>query len=196
MNIKNYFNDLLKNKKIFYYLLIMLLTGVLIILVSDITSSLAKKKAEQNKTTVEVSTNAVISANSSNYEDRIKKELTETLSQISGVGRVSLMIYFEGGSITVPGMNVNDTNKKTEEKDSQGGTRVTTENTKSQSVVILNEGGDNKPLVLRQVNPVIGGVIVVAEGAEKSEIKEKLQTAVKITFNIPSSKVIVMPMKK
>lgn len=199
MDIKKVFNKYCKNpKKFMFNMVIFLLCGVLIILIGDITQNLNTKKDKDVKqqNIVEVSSNAGIVPTSNSYEEKLRKDLTDTLLQVSGVGKVSVMIYFEGGSESLPAMNINDTNKKIEEKDSQGGLRTTTEANKSHNVVIVNDGGNSKPFVVRQVNPTIGGVMIVAEGSENAELRERLHNAVKTVLNIPGNKVTIMPMKK
>lgn len=199
MDIKKIFEKYCKNpKKFMVNMVIFLLCGVLLILIGDITQTLNIRKDKNAKlqNTVEVNSNAGIMSTSSTYEDRVKKDLTETLLQVSGVGKVSVMIYFEGGSESLPAMNINDNNKKTEEKDSQGGVRTTTEVSKNQNIVVVSDGGSNKPFIIRQVNPAIGGIMVVAEGADNAEVRERVQNAVKTVLNVPANKVSVMPMKK
>jgi stage III sporulation protein AG len=183
-------------KKLVINFLIILLVGVLLILIGNITSNLTSKKTQKDDKTVEVTTNSTTADSTANYEEKIKKELVDTLSQMAGVGKVSVMIYFDGGSQSLPAVNINDTSKKTDEKDTQGGTRVTTESTKNQSIVIITEGNNNRPFIVKQLNPSIGGVIVVAEGAENSELKERIHNAVKTVLNLTSNKVNVVPMKR
>lgn len=198
-------NDLLEkylkkntNKKAMMNLIIVLLIGVLLILIGNITNDLKNDRTKStDKTTAEVASNNVpVNSNNIGYEEKIKKDLTDTLSMIEGVGKVQVMIYFDGGSEFVIAYNVNDSVKKTEEKDNQGGTRTINENSNNHNVVIVNESGSSKPFITKQINPSVGGVIVVAEGAEKSEIKERIQNAVKTVLNVPSHKVSVFPMEK
>ena len=199
MDFRKMFEKHCKNpRKLMINMVIFLLCGVLLILIGDITQNLNTKKDKNAKiqNTVEVNTNAEALATSGNFEDKVRKDLSDTLLQIAGVGKVSVMIYFEGGSESLPAMNINDNNKKTEEKDSQGGVRTTTEINKSQNIVVISEGSSNKPFIIRQVNPAVGGVMVVAEGADNAEIRERIHNAVKTVLNIPANKVSVMPMKK
>lgn len=174
----------------------MLVLGVVLILLGNLNNKLSNKKTNNVKNSVEVNTNSNIIATSPSYEDKVKKDLIDTLSQMQGVGKVTVMIYFEGGSESIPALNLSDTNKKIEEKDNQGGVRITTETSKSQNVVLMNDVSGNKPIIIKQVNPSIGGVIVVAEGAASSEVKERILNSVKTVLNIPASKVSVVPMKK
>jgi stage III sporulation protein AG len=198
MDIKKFFDKYFKgdSKKVVINMAIFILVGVLLILIADIASGLSFKKSKNDKSTVEVNTNAGIIATSDQYEEKVKKDLVDTLSLISGVGRVSVMIYFDGGSEAMPAVNTTDSNRKTEEKDNQGGTRVITEENKNKNVVVINKGSNTEPFIVKQVNPSIGGVMVVAEGAANPELKEKIHNAVKTVLNLPTHKVTVMPMKK
>lgn len=198
MDFKALKNKIFKGntKKTLMNLVVIILIGILLILIGDITSNLNGKKNKKEDTTIDVSSNAPTIQSSSAYEERIKNELIDTLSIMSGVGRVKVMIYFESGSESILAANKTDSTKKVEEKDNQGGTRTTTEDSKVINVVIVNEGSANRPYVVKQVNPSIGGVMVVAEGANNLEIKERIHTAVKTVLGIPAYKVSVMPMKK
>ncbi|WDC83788.1 hypothetical protein PL321_14890 [Caloramator sp. mosi_1] len=106
------------------------------------------------------------------------------------------MVYFEGSTESQPAYNINENIKTIQEKDSQGGTRTTNETNKSINVVMMNEGSSQKPFILKQINPSIGGVIVVAERANDPIIKETIKNAVKTVLNLPANKVTVEPMKK
>lgn len=198
MDIKKIFDKYFggNSKKTVRNMLIVVLFGVLLILIADIISGLSDKKDVADKGTIEVNTTAGIPVTSTAYEEKIKKDLTDTLSMIAGVGNVNVMIYFEGGSESVPAVNVNNSSTRTDEKDNQGGTRITTEENKNTNVVIVDKNNSSEPFIIRQVNPEIGGVMVVAEGASNPEMKEKIHNAVRTVLNIPANKVTVMPMKK
>lgn len=198
MNIKKIFEKYFggDSKKTIRNMVIIILFGILLILVADIISGLNKKNTNIENSTVEVDTTAGIPVTSNAYEEKIKSDLTDTLSMITGVGKVTVMIYFEGGSESIPAVNINNTNRRTDEKDNQGGTRITTEENENTNVVIINKNNSSEPFIVKQVNPVIGGVMVVAEGASSSEMKEKIHNAVKTVLNLPANKVTVMPMKK
>lgn len=198
MDIKKIFEKYFKgdSKKTVRNMVIIILFGVLLILIADIISGLSNKNTDIQNSTVEVNTTTGIPVTSNTYEEKIKKDLTDTLSMITGVGKVTVMIYFEGGSESIPAVDITDTNRKTDEKDNQGGTRTTTEESKNTNVVIIDKNNNREPFIVRQVNPAIGGVMVVAEGAVSSEMKEKIHNAVRTVLNLPANKVTVLPMKK
>jgi len=194
MNLKEILDKNIKNpKKFFLNMIIVILIGILMMLISNVYKSinLADKKKKEEKSVIEVSTYAP----QLTYEEKLKKDLIDILMQIDGVGKVNAMIYFEEGASTVPAYNENNSIRKIEEKDNQGGTRITTENSRNINVVLMNEGTSNKPFIIKEIRPRIGGVIVVAEGAKSPLIKEQIINAVKTGLNIPANKVSVLPMK-
>lgn len=174
------------------------LAGILLMLVGSIISDLKKDTIKKKGTnTVQVDTNnSAVMAASTSYEDKVKKDLESVLSKIDGVGNVSVMVYFETGTTTIPITDKSTTTKTTRESDSAGGTRVTTEQSETSTTVLINNGSDTEICTSKQINPTIGGVIVVAEGASNVLLKEELINAVKTVLNIGANKVSVMPMKK
>ncbi|GFR34263.1 stage III sporulation protein AG [Thermobrachium celere] len=183
-------------KKYMTWAAIVFFIGILIFLAADIFSNIFGKPKPTSRDVEQTSSKNVEVLAPTSYEDKIKRDLIDILSQIKGVGKVNVMVYFEGSSESQPAYNVNENNRVIQEKDSQGGTRTTNENNKSINVVMVNEGTAQKPFILKQVNPSIGGVIVVAEGAEDPHIKEMIKNAVKTVLNLPANKVTVEPMKK
>ena len=180
------------------YLIAVALAGVLMMLVGSLITDLKKDNTvKPGANTVQVDTNnSSVMAASSSYEDKIKKELEVVLSKIDGVGNVSAMVYFTTGTTTVPITDKSATTKTTQESDSSGGTRITTEQSETSTTVIINNGSDTQICTSQQLNPAIGGVIVVAEGASNPVLKEELINAIKTLLNIGANKVSVMAMKK
>jgi len=201
MDVKNLINKyFINSKKKVMNLIILLLCGVLMILIADISSNLTNKKVIDKESTVEVNneinTNTQNTISNASYEESIKKELLDTLSTIEGVGKISVMIYFEGGVSEILAMNNTDSNKRTEEKDNEGGLRVTTENDRNENVVLVNQAGETKPFVLKRYNPIINGVVIVAEGAYDSLVRQRLLMATRTVLNLSSNKVSIMPMER
>lgn len=209
MKLKEFLEKWLKNpKKFLTNLAVVFLVGVLLLIIGDVAGSLFASKDNKNeglpkKTVneskeeeVQVSSNSEAFPVAKDYEEKLKREVADTLVQIKGVGKVSVMIYFEGSSESIPAFNTSDTNKKTDEKDKEGGTRTITENSKNSTVVVSGDSGSNKALIVKEVRPSIGGVMVVAEGADDSIVREEVTNAVKILLALPANKVVVTPMKK
>lgn len=209
MKFKEILEKWFKNpKKFLINITVVFLLGILLLMVGDVagglfgigkeekTSEKPGKETVQNEEKVETTASQEAFPGEKDYEEKLKKELTDTLTQIKGVGKVSLMIYFEGSSESIPATNSTDTNKKTEESDKEGGKRTITETNKSSTIVTTGDSGSNKALIVKEVRPSIGGVMVIAEGAENSAVKEEMINSVKTLLALPSNKVTVSPMKK
>ncbi|WP_432665219.1 stage III sporulation protein AG [Wukongibacter baidiensis] len=126
------------------------------------------------------------------YSDSMEDRLEKILNKIDGVGEVEVMITYETSTEVVPASNVTKSEQTTEENDKQGGTRVIKqENTTQNIVTVSSKDYNNSPMVIKEIKPMIRGVIVVAQGAEDPMIKNELIEAVTTIFQIKSHKVKV-----
>ncbi len=146
--------------------------------------------SQQNKTVV------VNSSTLKEEEENLKSELKNLLQQITGVGKVEVMVYCESGEEQVPAYNVNETYNSTNEKSVDGGGRNIVQKNNGNNVVVTQEGGASKALIVKTNRPKITGVCIVAEGAQNKYIELSIIKIVTNLFDIPSSKVAVYPMKK
>ncbi|WIV10998.1 stage III sporulation protein AG [Proteiniborus sp. MB09-C3] len=192
--LKEFFNP--KNqKKNASNLVVLLFAGAIVLLLSNYFLG---KKNDTGKSTLNGNDNGlregyVFNSTEESYADNIEKKLEEILKKIKGVGEVYVMITFDDTSEKVPVFNTTQTVEKTDEKDAQGGTREVTREDLSQQVVV-GSGGDSL-MIMKETKPKVRGVIVVAEGAEDIEIKEKLYSAVKTVLGISGNKVEIYSSK-
>lgn len=105
------------------------------------------------------------------YEKAICEQLETVISQIEGVGKVSIMITFEG---TASNEYQADIDKS--------------ETDETQKTVII---GNKEALVKSIKNPKAAGVLVVCEGGDSLKVKEKVINAVSTVLNISSGRVYV-----
>jgi stage III sporulation protein AG len=120
---------------------------------------------------------------------KTEEKLANALSQIKGAGKVSVMITYESGSEIVPAMSVDS---ETSSSDNSG----TQSQSESLTPVTIKEDGDDVPLVLTEKEPVIKGVLVIAEGAHDTYVKLDLQRAVQAILGVSASAVEVFEMEK
>ena len=119
-------------------------------------------------------------------KENLETKLTNILSKIDGAGDVDVMITYESSEEIVPAYNSNTTTETTKEQDSSGGERTTTNSTENKTMITSNS---NDPVVLKTNEPKIKGVIVVASGANNSNVKELLYEAVKTSLQISGHQV-------
>ena len=127
----------------------------------------------QKKTQNTVSADAV-----AEYVDGLERKLEKLLNEVDGAGKVSVAISVESGMETVLAMTT--TTKET----SAGRETVSTP-------VMVN----GKTVVLKEVYPKISGVLIVAEGAGKISVYNKIQQAALSLLDVKASQIEILTMK-
>ncbi len=189
------FQKLSLNPKLVTKLIIILVVGIGFILISDFYSDLSGDKTEKTNTDT---TSVVESQETGDAEfvEEMENQLSLILSQIQGMGKVSIMITLKTGTEIITAKDETISDKTTNEKDKEGGIRTINEQNTSDKVVFMNEqGGTSKPLVLKEINPEIKGVIIVAEGAKDPKLKLKLTEAVQTVLDVPAYRISVFSSK-
>jgi stage III sporulation protein AG len=185
------------NSKLVTNLVIILAVGIVLILVSDFYKDLNPAGTTSPNTDNTNITNNQSSDSKSDAVVELENRLTEILSKIQNTGKVSVMITLKSGSEIIPAKDESITDKTTDEKDVDGGTRAINEkNTSDQVVFLNNQGGTSQPLVLKEINPDIKGVIIVAEGAKDPRVKLQLTEAVQTVLDVPAYRVSVFESNK
>lgn len=119
---------------------------------------------------------------------QMEEELASILSQIEGAGRVEVSLTLSSDGVKTYAANVRE-EKKDYAEESGGSKKVTNETNVSQDIAV-NSGG---ALLVEHKNPEVVGVLVVAEGAGNSKVRENLTYAAATLLDIPVHKVKVMP---
>ena len=191
-----------KNKK-FWFLLGAAVLGIALMLLGGQDSG-PKPAEPQNQATGQSAAGgtgegAYLPGNSlmNSEEKQIAVELQRMLERIAGAGRVEVTVQLATSTHKDYAINSDTGVKTTEEQDQNGGTRQTTENTGSSTVVIAGNGqGQEKPVVRKEIAPEVAGVLVVAEGARTPRVKSDLFRAVQVALGAQPHKIIVMTMKE
>ncbi len=186
--LKELYNNEQSKKKLLN-LITMLCLGVIIVIGASTFTD--KEETEQeltyindNEDHVEEEKNNIIK----NYSNELESKLEYILGKINGVGNVNVMITLEDTAERIPAVNTTQSKETTSEEDSQGGVREVIKQDSTQQIVV----GSNKKdsiLVIKEIKPEVKGVIVVAEGAEDINVKEKLYKAVKTVLGINGNRV-------
>lgn len=128
------------------------------------------------------------------YEQVLADELRRVLAQVDGAGRVDVTVSLGTGPTRVVATDSRTNSRRTEERDSGGGTRVINETDESGQMVILRTGGGpDQPLVLREERAQIAGVLVVADGARDARVRERLTRAAAVALGVSTHRIQVVP---
>ena len=178
-------------------LVIILLIGILIMVIGGSLFGDSAKDKKQSTPIVQTSDKVNTGNMDYYYAEQLEKRLKAILEQIEGVGEVGTMITFESGSEIIPASDQKNRQTITEEADSQGGNRRVSQKEEESKVLMFNEaGGVQKPLILKEIQPKVKGVIVAAEGASDIKVKSDILEAVKTALGIPAHKVQVFVKQK
>ncbi len=189
------------NKKLNTYFYLVIGLGILIMLLSNITSSIRPNPEpsihETNSENVEE-----ISADKSpspativEYEKYYETEIKDILSDVIGVSNVSVKVNIASTEKKIHETDRRNEKQVTKENDQEGGTRTIESDSIDEEVVIINDGEQDKPVVIGSEKPKVNGVIVVAQGAESMQVKQQIIEAVTRLLHVPSHQVSVLPKK-
>ncbi|WP_221372273.1 stage III sporulation protein AG [Clostridium perfringens] len=198
--LKDKMSKILKQKNITNLIILLLLVIMFYLVVSYFTGVNNITKSE--KTNLEKVSKEDMNSNSQkdsevlNYQEKQEKDLERILGKINGVGSVDVVINFQSSEVKVPAVDNSSQKSTTEETDSEGGTRVNSQETDGDKIVMSNSSNGSEPVILKTEKPEVLGVMVVAEGAEDSKIKYEITKAISSLYNISVDKVNVLAMKK
>lgn len=175
---------------------IIIIIGIIVIIAASTFFS-GGKKADTGNTPVkeqQASSEAMAPAGTADINaDRLE----QILSRIQGVGRVEVMVTYVSGGESIPAYDTRRSESSTVEKDSGGGTRSVSQDQNDSSVVYEDrQGGGKSPVILKEMQPEVRGVVVVADGAGDPEVTQKISGAVQVLMDIPAHRIKILPMKK
>ena len=130
------------------------------------------------------------------YERQQELRLKEVLQKVEGVGAVEVMITLQTSAEKVVEKDTPSTRQTVEESDSAGGSRTTQEESWSEETIFREEeDGSRTPYVVKQIEPQVEGVIVIAEGGGNAQVKQEILEAVQALFPVEAHKIKIMKME-
>lgn len=165
---------------------IVIFIALLIIVIIVINSLFSEEKTVESSAEIEDVSNSKISEN-----DELEIKLKRILSSINGVGNVDVMISYSNTVTQVPMYSTKENTTTIEEQDVNGGKRKTEEISNEQNIIFEEKSNTKIPAVKQTIMPEVVGVIVTAEGANNSVIKENIKNAVGAVLNIASHRIQV-----
>lgn len=181
-------------KKIENLVVLIIILIVTVICVNSIWNKDNKAKSGTNETT---NKQLAVTSESNNSDDyNLQKNVENILSNIEGVGRVSVLITYSESSQTVAMYNENLKDSSTEEKDDKGATRIIKQTDTSKDIIYKEVNGEKIPITQKTINPKIEGAVITAEGATNATIKTNIIQAVEAATGLATHKIQVFEMKK
>lgn len=157
-------------------LLILVLLGLLLAVIAIP----ADRKEEDSQEKEETALSGEEDTYDMNYESRMEQRLEELLGSVDGVGKVRVMLTFEG------------TGEKKVEKDES----ITADESRKETVYEEHGSSERTPYVTSETNPRVEGILVIAQGGGNSRVKQEILEAAQALFGIDAHKIKIMKMEE
>jgi len=178
-----------KDKKLLPRIIILFAAGVVLLIVSGMFSNPSENGGifgggAQNPAVDSYASmfQPQLNVSLNDHITQLEQRLEELLSLIDGAGQVRVMITASRGRELVVAHTTNTDSSITEEEDSAGGTR-SSETLREQGAYVLvrQPDGSEVPLILKELEPQIEGVAIVAEGGDDIVVRDAL---IRTTFTV------------
>lgn len=167
-------------------LFILILVGILLMVISIPVE-------KKDKGIEEVVVESVSEKQGTDTVEKLELRLEKILGKVDGVGKVNVMITLKSNGEKIVEKDVESSGNSTEESDAQGGSRKTTDSSKKEETVFYsNESGSSEPYVIKEMEPEIEGVLVIAEGGDNPSVAKNISDAILALFSIDAHKIKVM----
>lgn len=168
-------------------LFLLVICGVFLILVS-----MPEKKEEilLEESTVPSSN---LTDKNDTYVKKMEQKLEDTLEKIKGVGKVKVMITLASSSEAI--VNKDESIEESTQTQDGDDKKNTINSVRQEETVLTEEDGEQKPYVLKEVEPVVEGVLVIMEGGDNTLVVNAVTEAVQALFHVELHKIKVLKME-
>ncbi|MEW8958246.1 hypothetical protein MHOCP_15280 [Moorella humiferrea] len=176
-----------------------LILGTIFISIGNINSSLQRQGAGSSN--AEGSTQVGLAGQQTELmvtAREMEEQLQGILEQIAGAGRVAVRVSLKASPLKEYATNTRTSKHSVEEKEQSGATRITTDTSEDAQLVMARNGqigSGEGPVVARETQPEVLGVVVVADGASDPLVRARFIEAVQTLWGLAPHQVQVLPMK-
>lgn len=177
--------------------LILVLAGVLFCVIS------LPVEKEKSKSGLLDTSNAIIKSEHTFEEEKNtdyvtcwEEKLEESLRCVEGAGKVKVLLYVGESEEMILARDGAEEVSDTTETDASGGTRHISESRTDQTVVrTVDERGQNVPLVVKTTAPGVEGVVVIAQGADRAQVRRDIFEVIQVLFDVDMNRISIIKMK-
>lgn len=129
------------------------------------------------------------------YISQMENKLEKVLSQMEGVGKVTVMITVADNGSYVVEKDTTKSTTTTTENDSNGGSRTVTEQQTGESTIYTENGQESAPYIQKENLPTIEGIVVVAEGGGNGKTVSDISETIQALFPVEAHRIKVVKME-
>lgn len=126
----------------------------------------------------------------------LEERIEDLLESMDGVGRVQAMVTVTASREMIVEKDEPVSRSTVTETDGNGGSRSTNESSYEYETIFETDSEGNKvPYVVKQIEPEIQGITVVAQGGGNALIQKNISDVLMALFHIDAHKIKVVKMK-
>ncbi len=169
---------------------VVFLIGVLLMVITLPARESGKKENSGQQSETSRYSEQEADSSGEDFASELEAKLEDCLSQMDGVGKVRVLITMKTSSeqVVAKDRTASESVQKAEEGDQE------TDN--SEETVYQEQDGDKTPYIVKEIAPVVKGVLVIAQGGDDPVVKQNISEAVMALFSIESHKINVVRMKE
>jgi len=164
-----------KNKAIVVFGIVAL---ICIVLLSDSFSEKKSVKTEYESKMTDISS----------YADSLEEKLTDFIGKIKGVGECEVMVSFLSGVEVQYAVEESVLEKAVETVAGKSDESLE----KRMNYLIVSNGDGEYPIVIKEILPEIGGVLIICDGGDSLTVRSRVSEAVSTLLSISSNRVYVV----
>lgn len=181
-----------KMKEIGLLKLVLLLFAGILLLLTTIPSESIEKSETGDHTTIVTKTNE-----QKIFKEEMERQLSLALEQVQGIGKTKIMITLKATKELIINKDRPMKEEENKEKDSTGGERIqSSKEMEETTILVSDDSGTQTPYVIKELEPEIAGIVVVAQGGDEERIIKEITDACEVLFSLPIHKIKVMKMKE
>ena len=126
----------------------------------------------------------------------MEARIEELLATMDGVGNVQAMVTVSASREMIVEKDEPISRSTVTETDASGGSRSTNESSYDYETIYETDSEGNKvPYVVKQIEPQIQGITVVAQGGGNALVQKNISDVLEALFHIEAHKIKVVKMK-
>lgn len=190
-------DKLLKKENMIVFVLLGILLLVIAIPLDSINRKTDTKEAKRDEeVTVLPEKDKGTTDESMEYCLALETRIEELLSVMDGVGKVQAMVTISASREMIVEKDEPVNRATVTETDGSGGSRSTNESSyEYETIYITDSEGNKAPYVVKQIEPEIQGITVVAQGGGNAIVQKNISDVLEALFHIEAHKIKVVKMK-
>lgn len=184
-------------------MIVFVLLGILLLVIAIPLDSGKEKKDIKEETKGDESVLEKTQDNRVDFMDEsmeyclaLEARIEELLSVMDGVGKVQAMVTVSASREMIVEKDEPVNRATVTETDGNGGSRSTNEsNFEYETIFATDSEGNKTPYVVKQIEPQIQGITVVAQGGGNAVVQKNISDVLEALFHIEAHKIKVVKMK-